>query len=108
MYCNGTKFRKIAHHDRTNVCGPTKIHCSKLVRLSCREGNGGAEKGKRSLPLHFCKPPFVEFTYKMRKVLRFLIDCESSWIAMGSWDDPIEHGETSYYIGCESDRYRRQ
>jgi len=58
------------------------------------------EKGERSLPLHFCKPPTMESTYKIRQVLRFLVDCESSWIAMGSRDGPVQHGETSYYIDC--------
>jgi len=96
MLCNGAYSRKTAHHDSTNVCGPTRIHCWELV---CCEGSGGAEKGERSLPLHFCKPLSIESTYKIRKILRFLVDCESSRIAMGSRDDTIHHGDISYYIG---------
>jgi len=30
-----------------------------------------------------------------RKVLCFLIECLTSWIAMGRRNDPIQHGETS-------------
>jgi len=74
--------RKTAH-DRTNVCVPTRIHCWELVR---REGSGGVEKGERSLPLHFCKPLSMGSTYIIWKILRFLVDCKSSWIAMGNRD----------------------
>jgi len=42
----------------------------------------------------------MESTYKIHKILRFLVDCKSSRIAMGSRDDLVQHGETSYYIGC--------
>jgi len=57
-------------------------------------------KKERSLLLYFCKLLSMKFTYKIRKILRFLVDCESSWIAMGSQNDPVKYGETSYYIGC--------
>jgi len=67
---------------------PTFVDLQGLLRI-CREGSSGAEKGSRSIPLHFCKPS--ESTYKIRQILRFLIDCESSWIAMGRWDDPVQH-----------------
>jgi len=48
----------------------------------------------------FANPLSMGSTYKIRKVLRFLVDCESSWIAMENRDDSIQHGKTSYYIGC--------
>jgi len=44
----------------------------------CREGSGDSEKGERSFPLHFCKPPAIKSTYKIRQILLFLVDCESS------------------------------
>jgi len=74
------------HHDRTNVCGSTRIQCWELG--ICREGSGGAEKRERPLPLHFCKSLSMGSTYKIRKILRFLVDCKSSWIAMGRRDNP--------------------
>jgi len=74
------------------------IHCWELV---CHEGSGDAEKGERSLPLHFCKPPTMECIYKIRKVLRFLFDCESLWIAMGSCT--ARHLITSAVVGTEDD-----
>ncbi|XP_018315469.1 uncharacterized protein [Mycetomoellerius zeteki] len=34
-------------------------------------------------------PNVVELLDKIRKVLRFLVECLSSWIAMGRRDDPV-------------------
>ena len=42
----------------------------------------------------------IEFLDKVRKVLRFLAECLSPWIAMGRWDDPVQHGETPDYNDC--------
>jgi len=36
-------------------------------------------------------------SFKIRKILRSLVDCEASWIAMGGWDNPVQHGETVDY-----------
>jgi len=44
--------------------------------------------GERSLPLYFCKLLLMGCIYKIRKILRFLVDYESSWIAMGNRDNP--------------------
>jgi len=44
------------------------------------EGNSDAEKGQYFLPLYFCKPLTIDFTYKIRQILRYLSDCELSWI----------------------------
>jgi len=49
---------------------------------------------KHSLSLYFRKLLSI---FKIRKILRFLIDCEASWIAMGGRDDPIQHSETVDY-----------
>jgi len=53
-----------------------KVHCWKEI---CHEGNSDAEKGNRSHILHFCKLNVMEVIDKIRKVLRFLVDCLSPW-----------------------------
>jgi len=60
------------------------------------------EKKDHCLTLHFCKPCTMESPYKIRKVLFFLIDCKSLWIAMRRPDGPvfIHFGETIDYNGC--------
>jgi len=81
--------------------GPTKDPQGLLeVGLPCRKWRYW--KGESSLSLHFLQapPPFHRIYYKIRKVLCFLVDCDSSWIAMGSRDCPVQHGETFYYIRC--------
>jgi len=45
-------LEKLFVHNRTNVCGPARIHCWKEV---CRKRSCDVEKGERSLLLYFCK-----------------------------------------------------
>jgi len=42
----------------------------------------------------------MEFLDKVGKVLRFLAECLSPWIAMGRRDDFVQHGETPNYNSC--------
>jgi len=44
--------------------------------------------------------------YKIRKILRFLVDYEVSWIAMEGRDGPVQHGEMVDYN--DRDWCRRQ
>jgi len=53
---------------------PMFVDLQELLRI-CREGSSESEKGSRSIPFHFCK---LSKSYKIRQILRFLIDCESS------------------------------
>ena len=52
------------------------------------------------LSLHFYMSYAMEFFDKIRKGLRFLVECLSPWIAMGRQDDFLQHGETPDYNGC--------
>jgi len=54
------------------------------------------KKGSVFSPLYFCKL----WNYLQNPKDLALPGCESSRIAMGSRDDSIHHGETSYYIAC--------
>jgi len=47
----------------------------------------------------------MELLDKVRKVLRFLAECLSPWIAMGRRDDLVQHGEslTMAVIAQEND-----
>ena len=42
----------------------------------------------------------MKFLDKIRKVLRFLIECLSPWITMGRRDDTVQYGEMPDYDGC--------
>ena len=42
----------------------------------------------------------VELFDKIRQVLRFLVECLSSWIAMGGRDGSVQRGETSDHDSC--------
>ena len=57
-------------------------------------------KGFLSLSLHFYMSHAMEFLDKIRKVLCFLAECLSPWIAMERRDDPVQHGETPDYDSC--------
>jgi len=54
-----------------------------------REGSGGVEKRSHSLSLYFYVSHAMEFLDKVRKILRFLTECLSSWIAIGRRNDPV-------------------
>ncbi|KYN16315.1 hypothetical protein ALC57_11433 [Trachymyrmex cornetzi] len=95
IHRNRSQSRKIVRHDRTNVCGSASIYHWKAIY---REGI--VEKRSHSLSLHFYVSYAMEFLDKIRKVLRFLAECLSPWIAMGRRDDPVHHGETPDYNGC--------
>jgi len=75
------------NHVCINVHGFAKIYCQQNL---CREGVCRSQGGTYSLSLHFCKPLSMGSIYKIRKILRFLVDCESSWIAIGRRDNPVQ------------------
>jgi len=60
--------RKIVRYDRANIYGKD----SRWEEICC-EGSGGAEKEDHSLTLHFCNSFTMESSYKIRKVLCFLV-----------------------------------
>jgi len=60
----------------------------------------GVEKRSHSLSLYFYVSHAMEFLDKVRKILRFLVEGLSPWITIGRRDDPVHHGETPDYNGC--------
>ena len=57
--------------------------------------------GKESFSLTtFLRVPCHGFLDKIRKVLCFLAECLSPWIAMGRRDNPVQYSETPDYNGC--------
>ncbi|KYN29401.1 hypothetical protein ALC57_01151 [Trachymyrmex cornetzi] len=97
ILCDRAQCRKVVHHDYTNVCGSARIFHSKEI---CREGSGGVEISSNSLSLHLYMSYAMEFLDNVGKVLRFPAERLSPWIAMGRRDDPVQHGETPDYNGC--------
>jgi len=55
------------------------------------------EKWSYSLTLHFCEPYIMKSSYKIRKILCFLVDCKSPWIVMERRDGPIQYDEMFVY-----------
>jgi len=88
------------NHVYTNICGSARIPRKTL----CREGVCRFQRRTCSLSLYFRMPLPMGSSFKIWKILRFLVDCETSWIIMGRWDDPVQHGETVYYNGRDGQR----
>jgi len=80
---------------------PTFVESARIYHWKkiCRERSGGVEKRSYSLS-YFYMSLAMKLLDKVRKVLRFLAECLSSWIAMGRRDNPVQHDETPDYNSC--------
>jgi len=50
--------------------------------------------------IHFYESRVMEIFDKIRQVLRFLIECLSSWITVGGRNGPVQRGETPDHDSC--------
>jgi len=66
-----------------------------------RQRSNDAEKENHSHTLHFFISCAIAFFDEIRQILRFLVECLSSWIAMGRRGGPVRHGEVSNYGDCD-------
>jgi len=94
MFYDGA-YSRIVRYGHVNVCGSARIH--KRWEEICRKESGSVEKRDHSLTLHFCEPHHMGSSYRIRKVVCFIIDCKSPWIVMESREDPIQYDETLDY-----------
>ena len=87
--------REKSRYARTNVRGPARFRRRDEI---CREGGGGAEKRSRSGALHLYMPHAVESPHKIRQIVRFLVDSQSSQITMGRRKRVVQQGEAFNYV----------
>jgi len=87
IFCDQAQSQNVIHHDYTNVCGCAKIYYWKEI---CHKGSGDVEKRSYCFSLYVYVSHVIEFFDKVRKVLRFLAECLSSWIVMERRNDLVQ------------------